>query len=191
MNPRRVQSTAVVVGPGAPRMPREASTRRAGPSTYVGHARPRNNTDRHLCLPGPAGCRLAQSGRRTVCAADPGHGGEPCLRAFPITVVPRMVQQFFTEYLVRQRPTSPYMVAAYRDATVLFLASPPASGQGTAALSLQDFTPAVILAFLHHLEQRATIRCKTAISTGGDAGLPVPSTPRFHVHAIDGRWGCR
>jgi hypothetical protein len=34
---------------------------------------------------------------------------------------PALVQKFFTEYLVSQRAMSPYTVAAYRDAMVLFL----------------------------------------------------------------------
>jgi site-specific recombinase XerD len=68
---------------------------------------------------------------------------------------PALVQQFFTEYLVSQRAMSPYTVAAYRDAMVLFLRfAHQRLGKAPTALSLQDFTPDLILAFLDHLEQQ-------------------------------------
>jgi site-specific recombinase XerD len=68
---------------------------------------------------------------------------------------PALVQQFFTEYLVSQRAMSPYTVAAYRDAMVLFLHfAHQRLGKAPTALSLQDFAPDLILAFLDHLEQQ-------------------------------------
>jgi integrase/recombinase XerD len=66
---------------------------------------------------------------------------------------PSLVQSFFTEYLTKQRALSSRTVTAYRDAFVLFLdfvqkrlQKPPV------AFLLADITPALILAFLDHLE---------------------------------------
>ena len=66
---------------------------------------------------------------------------------------PSLVQSFFTEHLTKQRALSSRTVAAYRDAFVLFLdftqkrlQKPPT------AFLLTDITPALILAFLDHLE---------------------------------------
>ena len=66
---------------------------------------------------------------------------------------PALVQAFFTEHLTQQRAMSPRTVATYRDAFVLFLDfavgrlhRPPT------AIRLDDITPALILAFLDHLE---------------------------------------
>ena len=67
---------------------------------------------------------------------------------------PTLVQQFFTEYLVSQRAMSPYTVAAYRDAMVLFLRfAHQRLGKAPTELSLQNFAPDLILAFLDHLFQ--------------------------------------
>lgn len=65
-----------------------------------------------------------------------------------------LVQSFFTEYLTQQRAMSPRTVATYRDGFVLFLdfATAHLRKQPT-AMKLQDITPALILAFLDHLEQ--------------------------------------
>ena len=65
-----------------------------------------------------------------------------------------LVQSFFTEHLTQQRAMSPRTVATYRDGFVLFLdfATAHLHRQPT-ALMLQDITPALILAFLDHLEQ--------------------------------------
>jgi site-specific recombinase XerD len=64
-----------------------------------------------------------------------------------------LVQRFFTEYLVAQRAVSPRTVACYRDALKLFL---DFAGHrlhvAPTALQLSDITPALILAFLDHLE---------------------------------------
>jgi len=64
------------------------------------------------------------------------------------------VQSFFTEYLTQQRAMSPRTVATYRDAFVLFLdfATVRLRKQPT-TMGLQDITPALILAFLDHLER--------------------------------------
>lgn len=66
---------------------------------------------------------------------------------------PSLVQSFFTEHLTKQRALSSRTVAAYRDAFVLFLdfaqkrlQKPPTT------FLLADITPALILAFLDHLE---------------------------------------
>lgn len=64
-----------------------------------------------------------------------------------------LVQHFFTEYLVKQRAVSPRTVASYRDAMMLFLDfAHERLGKSPTALSLSDFDPDLILAFLDHLE---------------------------------------
>lgn len=65
-----------------------------------------------------------------------------------------LVQSFFTEHLTQQRAMSPRTVATYRDGLVLFLdfATARLHKQPT-AMKLPDITPALILAFLDHLEQ--------------------------------------
>jgi len=65
-----------------------------------------------------------------------------------------LVQSFFTEHLTQQRAMSPRTVATYRDGFVLFLdfATARLHKQPT-AMRLEDITPALILAFLDHLEQ--------------------------------------
>jgi len=66
-----------------------------------------------------------------------------------------LVQSFFTEHLTQQRAMSPRTVATYRDGFVLFLdfATAYLHKQPT-TMKLQDITPALILAFLDHLEQQ-------------------------------------
>ncbi|MDO8349679.1 MAG: tyrosine-type recombinase/integrase [Gallionella sp.] len=64
-----------------------------------------------------------------------------------------LVQQFFTEYLIKQRAVSPRTIASYRDAMMLFLDfAHERLGKSPTALSLSDFDPDLILAFLDHLE---------------------------------------
>jgi len=64
-----------------------------------------------------------------------------------------LVQQFFTEYLVKQRAVSPRTIASYRDAMMLFLDfAHERLSKSPTALSLSDFDPDLILAFLDHLE---------------------------------------
>jgi site-specific recombinase XerD len=65
-----------------------------------------------------------------------------------------LVQSFFTEHLTQQRAMSPRTVATYRDGFVLFLdfATTHLRKQPT-TMKLQDITPALILAFLDHLER--------------------------------------
>ena len=67
---------------------------------------------------------------------------------------PALVQAFFTDYLVEQRALSPQTVAGYRDAFTLFLTfAHQYLGTWPAAMNLSDITPALILAFLEHLER--------------------------------------
>ena len=67
---------------------------------------------------------------------------------------PALVQAFFTDYLVEQRALSPQTVAGYRDAFTLFLNfAHQYLGTWPAAMHLSDITPALILAFLEHLER--------------------------------------
>lgn len=64
-----------------------------------------------------------------------------------------LVQQFFTEYLVKQRAMSPRTIASYRDAMLLFLDFVQHRlGKMPTAVKLADITPDLILAFLDHLE---------------------------------------
>src|SRR5471032_1402137 len=68
---------------------------------------------------------------------------------------PALVQAFFVEYLTQQRALSSQTVAAYRDAFVLFLGFAEASlGRSPAQITLTDITPALIMAFLDHLERQ-------------------------------------
>ena len=65
-----------------------------------------------------------------------------------------LVQSFFTEHLTQQRAMSPRTVATYRDGFVLFLDFAVAQlHKQPATMKLQDITPALILAFLDHLER--------------------------------------
>ena len=76
-----------------------------------------------------------------------------------------LVQAFFAEHLQQQRAMSPRTVAAYRDAFVLFLdfAQARLRKQPT-AIRLEEITPALILAFLDHLERERgnTVRSRNA-----------------------------
>ncbi len=66
-----------------------------------------------------------------------------------------LVQAYFAEYLTRQRALSPQTVAAYRDGFVLFLGYAESRlGKSPAEMTLADITPALILAFLDHLERQ-------------------------------------
>ena len=65
-----------------------------------------------------------------------------------------LVQSFVTEHLTQQRAMSPRTVATYRDGFVLFLDFAVAHlHKQPTTMKLQDITPALILAFLDHLEQ--------------------------------------
>jgi site-specific recombinase XerD len=67
---------------------------------------------------------------------------------------PALVQAFFTDYLIEQRAMSPQTIAGYRDAFTLFLTfAHQYLGKWPATMQLSDITPALILAFLDHLEQ--------------------------------------
>jgi len=65
-----------------------------------------------------------------------------------------LTQAFFTEHLTQQRAMSPRTVATYRDGFVLFLdfAQARLHKQPT-TMRLEEITPALILAFLDHLER--------------------------------------
>ena len=74
--------------------------------------------------------------------------------ADPSISFPALVQDFFTHYLVGQLALSPRTVAGYRDAFILSLTfAHQHLGTWPAAMKLADVTPALILAFLDHLEQ--------------------------------------
>ena len=64
-----------------------------------------------------------------------------------------LVQAFFAEHLTQQRALSARTVAAYRDAFMLFLEFAQARlNKPPTSMLLTDITPALILAFLDHLE---------------------------------------
>ena len=66
-----------------------------------------------------------------------------------------LVQTYFAEYLIQQRALSPQTVAAYRDAFVLFLNFAESRlDKLPTAMALADITPALIIAFLDHLERQ-------------------------------------
>ncbi|MEI7538444.1 MAG: tyrosine-type recombinase/integrase, partial [Comamonadaceae bacterium] len=66
-----------------------------------------------------------------------------------------LVQTYFAEYLTQQRALSPRTIAAYRDAFVLFLNfAELRTGKPPAAMAMVDITPALIMAFLDHLERQ-------------------------------------
>lgn len=72
-----------------------------------------------------------------------------------------LVQSFFAEHLTQQRALSARTVAAYRDAFMLFLEFAQARlHKPPTAMLPTDITPALILAFLDHLDL-----CITATSS--------------------------
>src|SRR5574341_263056 len=65
-----------------------------------------------------------------------------------------LVQEFFTDYLVRQRALSPQTVASYRDAFMLLLSfAERRLGKPPTALKLADINPELLAGFLDHLEK--------------------------------------
>ncbi|MCU7940678.1 MAG: site-specific integrase [gamma proteobacterium symbiont of Bathyaustriella thionipta] len=65
-----------------------------------------------------------------------------------------LVQMFFTEYLISQRAMSPCTIASYRDSMMLFLDFTRSHiGKAPTNLEIEDINPALILAFLNHLEK--------------------------------------
>lgn len=65
-----------------------------------------------------------------------------------------LVQDFFTDYLVRQRALSSQTVASYRDAFMLLLSfAERRLGKPPTALGLADINPELLAAFLDHLEK--------------------------------------
>ena len=65
-----------------------------------------------------------------------------------------LVQAYFAEYLTQQRALSAQTIATYRDAFLLFLGFAESRlGKSPATILLGDITPALIMAFLDHLER--------------------------------------
>lgn len=65
-----------------------------------------------------------------------------------------LVQEFFTDYLVRQRALSSQTVASYRDAFMLLLSfAERRLGKPPTALELADINPELLADFLDHLEK--------------------------------------
>jgi len=102
---------------------------------------------------------------------------------------PAPVQQFFTEYLVNQRAMSPHTIASYRDALMLLLDFAHAHlGKAPTELSLADIEPALILAFLDHLEQQRnnTVRSRNLRLTALRAFLKFAARRDVaSLHAIE------
>jgi site-specific recombinase XerD len=66
---------------------------------------------------------------------------------------PALLQRFFTDRLLQQRQASPHTIAGYRDAFRLLLRfTTTRVGRAPSALTLEDFTPALVSDFLDHLE---------------------------------------
>lgn len=73
-----------------------------------------------------------------------------------------LVQEFFTDYLVRQRAVSPRTVAAYRDAFALLLGfAEQHLGKPPTSLQLADINRQLLLAFLDHLERERSNSVRT------------------------------
>lgn len=65
-----------------------------------------------------------------------------------------LVQQFFTDHLVKQRALSPRTVASYRDAMTLLLRfAAQHLAKAPTSLAISDFDNQLIASFLEHLEQ--------------------------------------
>ena len=65
-----------------------------------------------------------------------------------------LVQEFFTDYMTRQRALSPQAVASYRDSFVLLLRfAEQTLGKPATAVGLSDLQPKFIASFLEHLER--------------------------------------
>ena len=68
--------------------------------------------------------------------------------------VPRLLQGFFTDRLVRQRQASPHTIAAYRDTFRLLLEfTQKQLDKEPSSLGLEDLDAPLIGAFLDHLEK--------------------------------------
>lgn len=65
-----------------------------------------------------------------------------------------LVQEFFTDYMTRQRSLSPQTLASYRDGFVLLLRyAEQALGKQASAFEVADLQPTFIAGFLDHLER--------------------------------------
>ncbi|MBK7062365.1 MAG: site-specific integrase [Rubrivivax sp.] len=65
-----------------------------------------------------------------------------------------LVQEFFTDYMTRQRSLSPQTIASYRDSFVLLLRfTEQTMGKPATAVELSDLQPKFIAGFLDHLER--------------------------------------
>jgi site-specific recombinase XerD len=66
-----------------------------------------------------------------------------------------LVQIFFCDYLIKQRALSPRTVSAYRDTFCLLLSFLHQDcGKRPDELKLSDLTPAHLIGFLQHLEEK-------------------------------------
>jgi integrase/recombinase XerD len=78
------------------------------------------------------------------------------------SILPGLVERFFTQRLVRQRNASPHTVSAYRDTFRLLLKFAHArTGKRPSALELGDLDADLIVAFLDHLADDRAVSAAT------------------------------
>ena len=70
-------------------------------------------------------------------------------------LLPRLIERFFTQRLMRQRNVSPHTVAAYRDAFKLLLKfAHRKTGKSPSSLQLEDFDADLVVSFLDDLDSQ-------------------------------------
>jgi len=72
----------------------------------------------------------------------------------PLAILPRLLEAFFIDRLVRQRQASPHTIAGYRDTFRLLLGfAQQRLGKEPSSFGLTDLDAPLIGAFLDHLEK--------------------------------------
>jgi integrase/recombinase XerD len=78
------------------------------------------------------------------------------------SILPGLIQRFFTERLMRQRNVSPHTIASYRDSFRLLLKFAQTKLHASPSnLDLRDIDAPLIAAFLEHLEKRRSVGVRT------------------------------
>ena len=78
------------------------------------------------------------------------------------TVLPALIERFFTRHLIHRRDVSPHTIASYRDTFRLLLRFAQAKlGKPPSSLNLADLDALFIIAFLDDLETRRSIGANT------------------------------
>jgi hypothetical protein len=89
--------------------------------------------------------------------------------------LPSLIEQYFCDYLMKQRNASPETISSYRDAFCLFLRfSEQQFGKKPAALTLVDFDAPQVLAFLEALEKQCLCSCSKPECPSGGAPIVSP-----------------